>query len=360
MIAQSQRPRKFSEVVGHKANLEAFKAKAKDFDYPEVIILAGLSGSGKSTCANIIASTINCSDPQMNDQGYHDPCGKCPSCLSVINETFSHDIHYYTGTSLEKEGVLGLEEDASMSPWHGGRKTIVLVDEFQDLKERAKSATLQLLEKKRKDTVFILCTMDMSSIDKSISSRGQVYTFKPLSASDIYKILVDTLQAVDPEEKIPMEPEALILLSQNSWGSARQAQSYLERCIDSKLYTVEQIEQELNFLSEVKGYEIFNKLIAKDTSFYQELKNVTPADFYIYSWSILSTLNKTLLTVDPDDWKYKSSKAILDSPNYEALAQAYLNINRDTNGWFKGHIFDYYIGKYMMKEPTIRTRVKKE
>ncbi len=117
-------------------------------------------------------------------------------------------------------------------------------------------------------------------------------------------------------------------------------------------------EEEFNFMSEVKGYELFNLLVAKDVSFYDKLKTVKSDAFYIYAWSILGNLNSAVLTLDKDDWKYKSSKAILDSPNYDKLSKAFLEINRDTSGWFKEHIFNYYIGEYMNESVPVLTRVR--
>lgn len=362
-FAKESRPRKFSEVLGHEKTILSFTTYAKDFSYPSVLFLEGLSGTGKSTCANIIASTINCENPTKNEKGYFEPCLKCQSCKSVINETWNADIHYYTGVSLEKQGVLGLEEDASLSPWHGGRKTIIIVDEFQDLGAKAKSATLQLLEKKRKECMFILCTMDVSSIDKSVLSRGQVYKFKPLPIDTTGKVITDQLDKIDPEEKLyPFEPSALVLLAQSSWGSARQALSNLQRCIGSQLYTVEEIEKELGVISEVKSYQLVQKLIDKDVSFFSDLSNIETKDFYNYSWVVLSSLNKSILTLDKDDWKYKSSKSILTNQNYKSLMNAYLNINEGVYSYWKEYIFNYYIGEYFSNVAPIlheekRTRV---
>lgn len=360
MIAKDSRPRYFKDIIGHKNNVKTFIAKAKDlkFEYPDVMFMTGDTGTGKTTSALVIAATVNCSDLQNNGE-YFEPCWKCSSCKSILNETFNCDVHFFKSSEMEKSDIINLEELASTDPLFGGRKNVIIIDEAQNLAKGSKGATLNLLEKKRKNTIFILCTMDESAFDKATLSRGQVYRFKALPASDVGEALIKQLDLIDPEQKIPIAPEVLVLISQNSNGSIRLAEQYLERCIDSEIYTLEQAEEEFNFMSEVKGYELFNLLVAKDVSFYDKLKTVKSDAFYIYAWSILGNLNSAVLTLDKDDWKYKSSKAILDSPNYEKLSKAFLEINRDTSGWFKEHIFNYHIGNYMNEEIPTMTRVRR-
>ena len=359
MIAKNARPRYFTDIIGHESNVKAFIAKAKtlDFDYPDVMFMVGATGTGKTTSALIIGATVNCSSPVEKD-GHFQPCWKCSSCKSIMNETYNCDVHFYKSSEMDKGDIINLESLASTSPMFGGRKNVIIIDEAQNLAKSSKGATLNLLEKKRKNTIFILCTMDSSAFDKATLSRGQLYNFKPLPASKVGESLIRELDTLDPEQLLPIEPEVLVLISQNSFGSIRMAQQYLERCIDSEIYTVQQAEDEFQFLSEVKGYELFNLLVAKDTTFYDKLKTVKAADFYIYAWSILGSLNISMQTLDTTDWKHKSSTSILNSPNYKELAEAFLSINRDTDGWFKEHIFNYYIGNYMRKDAPMLARVR--
>jgi DNA polymerase III subunit gamma/tau len=359
MIAKEARPKYFTDIIGHKNNVKTFIAKAKtlDFDYPDVMFMAGSTGTGKTTSALIIGATVNCHNLVEKDGNYQ-PCWNCPSCKSIMNETFSQDVHFFKSSEMEKQDIINLENLASTDPLYGGRKNVIIIDEAQNLAKSSKGATLNLLEKKRKNTIFILCTMDASAFDKATLSRGQVYNFKPLSASEVGEALIKQLEIIDPEEKIPIESEVLVLISQNSEGSVRLAEQYLERCIDSEIYTLQEAELEFQFVSEVKGYELFNLLINKDVKFYDKLQTVKSEAFYIYAWSILGNLNNSILTLSKDDWKYKNSKEILNSPNYKKLASTFLSINKDTNGWFKEHIFNYYIGEYMNEEIPTMTRVR--
>lgn len=359
MITKEFRPRTFDQVIGQIINIKTFKKMSIDMNYPDVIFLEGNTGSGKTTTGLIIASLINCEHPVKNGDHY-DPCLECASCKSVLNETFSNDIHFFKSAEMEKEDIIELENLASQTPWHGGKKNVIVIDEIQSLGKSSKEATLNLLEKKRKDTIFILCTMDIAKIDRAILSRGQVYKFKPLTSKEIGEALIKSLDVIDPDEKLPIAPSVLVTISQNSYGSIRQAQQYLQRVIESELYTDELVEQELGFFSEQKGYDIFNKLLGKDQSFFQSIANVKTEDFYIYSWSILGSIQKTLQTIDKEDFKYKSSLAIYNSQNYKPLCEAYLNINRDTGNWFREHIYNYYIGEYMKNEAPVLTRTRQK
>ncbi|NTW90717.1 MAG: AAA family ATPase, partial [Erysipelotrichaceae bacterium] len=330
MLAKEFRPRKFSEVIGQQKNILAFTKKAVEFDYPDVMFMVGPTGSGKTTSALIIGATVNCKNPIMNEKGYVDPCMECSSCKSVLNETFNQDIHFIKSSEMGKDDILELETLAASSPLWGGKKQVIIIDEAQNLTKGSKGATLNLLEKKRKDTIFILCTMDATAFDKSITSRGQVYTFKPLTTEEVGASILKQLELIDPEEKLPFDTEALVLLAQNSFGSARQACQYLDRCIDSELFTVKDIEKELSFISEVKAYSMVEKLLNKHPSFYDDLDTTTATAFYSYAWAVLASVYKSSLTLDQEDWKYKNSRKILLNPNYDSLIEAFRNINLES------------------------------
>jgi len=350
MIAKENRPFKFSEIEGQKANLTAFKNYSKTIGgtFPDVMLFQGNTGSGKTTCAYIIAATVNCENPVLNKDGYYEPCGECESCKSIKKGVWSKDTYFFNASEMKPDDVLDLEKYASTSPWHGGRKTVIIIDEFQELSNKSKGSSLVLFEKKRKDTIFILCTMD-SKIEKAVQSRAQLFTFKSLTATQIENCLFTILDKIDPDEKLPFDPKALILIGENSWGSARQAIQTLERCIASELWTVDSIEKELSFLSEEKTYKILEKLVQSDSDFYKSIENIKTYDFYIYAWTVLSTINKTLLTEDTDNWKYKSSKKIVDNSNFNRLVDTFINIEK--MGYFKDYIFDYYIGNYLQQSP---------
>jgi DNA polymerase-3 subunit gamma/tau len=361
VLATDTRPRKFSDVVGHEKNMKSFTKKAStlEFDFPDVMFLTGNTGSGKTTSAFIIASTINCKDPVMNEQGYYDPCGTCPSCQSVIKETFNKDIHFFRSSEMDKDAMVELDELAASTPMWGGRKQVIIIDEAQNLTKGSKGVALNLLEHKRKNCIFILCTMDASAFDKATISRGQVYDFKPLSTNEIIEAIAKQLDIIDPDEKLPFEPDALALLAQNSYGSARQALAYLERCIDSELYTVADVEKELSFISDAKAYKMVDKLLSKSADFFTDLATVKNVAFYNYAWAVLSNIKKELIVgeLDQDNWKYKSSKKMINNPNFEALCKTFIDINRDCEYYFKDYIFDYHIGNFMYnKAPIVEVR----
>lgn len=358
MITKEFRPRKFDEIIGHTKQVEFFKRASIDCSYPDVMFFEGGSGSGKTTTAMIIGSVINCEHPIKNSQGYFDPCLECPSCKAILNETFSKDVHFFKSADMEKDDILDLENLASQMPWQGGKKNVIIIDEIQSLGKSSKEATLNLLEKKRKDTIFILCTMDVSKIDKAILSRGQVYKFNPLSSTDVGKALIKTLEVVDPKEEIPIQPSVLVTLSQNSWGSIRQAQQYLQSCIDLKLYTDDDVEENLGFFSEQKGYDIFNSLVERKNNFWDLISTVKAENFYIYAWSILSTVNKTLQTCDKEDWKYKSSSSIKNSVNFKQVCDLFVQMNNLMGTYFKEYIFTYCVGDYMSVNIPVMTRTR--
>lgn len=365
MLAQNLRPRSISQFVGNRSILKAFQNyfSTKNFEnIPSVILLSGQTGSGKTTMALLAAETINCETPVYNDKlKCYEPCGKCIYCSDIEKENFSKDVRVFDSSQMSPEDIANLNEYASTGNLFGSKFKVIILDEAQILSTKSKGTLLLLLEKKRKDCVFILCTMSPESMDKAIVSRCTTFLFKPLSISDIGSLLTSTLDNLDSTgEKYPFNAKALVDLAYMANGSARRALSLLDQCIASELYTDELIEQELGFFSEQKGYDIFSKLLSKDQSFFQSIANVKTEDFYTYSWAILGSIQKTLQTLDHEDFKYKSSLAIYNSQNYKPLCEAYLNINRDTGNWFREHIYNYYIGEYMKRETPVLTRVRQK
>jgi DNA polymerase III subunit gamma/tau len=348
MLSKEFRPFHFSEVAGQKGNITAFKNYSKTIGgtFPDVMLFQGSSGTGKTTCAYIIAATVNCEQPILNKDGYYEPCGECASCKSIKNKDWSKDVHFFNASEMKPDDVLSLERYASMSPWNGGKKTIIIIDEFQELSNKSKGSSLVLFEKERKDAMFILCTMD-DKIEKAVQSRAQNFLFKPLSASAIEEdVLFPALDELYKEKDIPFDTKALMLIGENSWGSARQALQYLERCIASELFTVDTIQKELKFISEEKTFNVMNDLINGNIDYFSKIDDVDIYGFYMYAWKIISTTQRTILTESSDSWKYKSSINLYKNPNYNKLVEAFLNIEK--SGYFKEYIYNFYIENFFI------------
>ena len=362
MLYIKHQPTTFKDVVGQES-IKKDLMKRTISGFSEVLLFEGFSGTGKTTLSLIIAMVENCENPvsTKDEKGnsYNEPCQTCPSCKSILAKKFGTDIHMIDGSTCGKDGVAKLEETASTFPQ--SKKRIIIIDEAQALSSSAKGVLLKLLEKKRKDTIFILCTMDKSVIDKAIIARCQTYSFKSPTSLEIGGYLLSILEKEDPEEKVPdiFVSEGLVLLANNCNGSVRQAVSNLERCLNSELYGKEEIERELGLLSEDKTANLFNKLLEKDWSVLKDFTNLEIFTFFLYSFKIITNSLTTANDPEasPDDWKFKNAKKTIASKNFKKLFDTYLDIHSDTSYFFKDGIFLGHIIKYLFSDSSIQNQV---
>lgn len=357
MLYQKYKPKKFSEVAGHKSNLLAFNKKSINQDYPSVMFFTGSTGTGKTTSALLIASIVNCTSLVKNSEGYNDPCGICHSCKSIQNEFFGRDVFIYDGTSIGKEGIVDLESTASSSPMFD-KKRIIVIDEFQALSGSAKGATLKLLEKVRKDTIFILCMMDTTGLDKAILARGLTYDFKPLTPKEVGERLLEVLDKEDPEQKIPdsFVTEGLVLIAENCGGSLRKAFDDMERCIDSELYTGEDITRELGFITEEKTYQIFDKMLRKDWSVFEDFKKLPDlSQLFVYCFNILRGTFSLVQSKNMDDWKVKSAIQLMGKypKGVRDLLQVFIKTKESSLNYFNAQLFESYLIQYMDEQSPV-------
>jgi len=347
MYSLEYRPFKLIEMMGHKKILKEFKKRSLDYDFPEVMIFSGETGTGKTTLACIVAGILNCTDP-LRAENEIKPCGECLSCKSILNEKFNRDILFYDGSSMGKPEVEKLKERVEMSPLFD-KKKIIIIDEAQNLaSSAAKGATLKLLEKKRKDVYFILCTMDQSKIHKAILDRGQVYKFKPLDAQDIGIYLIRVLKKINEEIPESFYSKGMLAIAENSEGSLRKALQYLERCVKGEIYNEDEILDEFGIYSEDKIYSLINRLLSIDSKVLFEInQNKDIVMFYNYTRKLLSDaiIYKISRTVD-QPWKEKNAQIFSSHKTLESLYEAYMNV---PNWSFDKNLFMWELFKYFDK-----------
>jgi DNA polymerase-3 subunit gamma/tau len=348
MLIQDFRPRYLKDIIGQKKIIKEFKSRAKDLDFPQVILLTGQSGSGKTTLGQIIAATINCQNPVDNGE-YKDPCWKCESCLSVLQENYSGDISFLDGSTLNKEGVLDLEEIASLNPIFSNNR-IIIIDEAQNLSSSsARGALLKLLEKKRKNFYFILLSMDDSKFDNAILNRCATYRFKPVSYEDVSTHLFNLLEKLDPDEKIPNSfvTEGIPVIGNNCEGSIRKAVGDFERALRAELFTKEEILKELEYQDEDTTLQLFVKIVQGDINCIKQIKEVDHNHFFHYSWKVLLSVKEKILLHD----ELSSAQSIIKT-QVDELLELYSEISRKSNNWVSENIYKYMIYDYMVKRST--------
>ncbi len=220
--ARKYRPQQFDTVIGQSHITTTLKNAIKQNQLAHAFLFCGPRGVGKTTCARILAKTINCET--INENG--EACNTCNSCVSFNNGS-SLNIHELDAASNNSvDDIRTLVEQVRFAPQAGRYKTYI-VDEVHMLSSSAFNAFLKTLEEPPPYAIFILATTEKHKILPTILSRCQIFDFKRITTSDI----VDHLQQIAIKESIQVEKAALQLIAQKSEGCMRDALSILDKMV---------------------------------------------------------------------------------------------------------------------------------
>ena len=341
MLTQSLRPFKWDDIVGQKGIVKEMKKRSKTMEFPEVMLFEGASGTGKSTMAFLIAALLSDKNPIINKDGTKDPNPESPSSKAILDMRFNRDVLYKDASNMSKEDVLNLQREVANAPMFDGVK-VVIVDEAQNLGFASKGATLTLLEKKRKNTYLILCTMDIDKLDKAIKSRAAVYSFKSPSSSDIAELLLkytDENHLNLPLDDSMMEfyQKGIFLLAENCEGSVRMAVQNFERCVQGEFFTEAEIEKEFSIISTNKLNELVLKLAKRNPTIISDIKSFGAKDFYYKLMKILSDAYIFERTGHIDQsWKRGIFSALSTLNLYNIIEEMRKS---ELNGYFREDLF---------------------
>lgn len=250
--ARKYRPQLFSTVVGQAHITTTLKNAIRNKQLAHAFLFCGPRGVGKTTCARILAKSINCENPAVDGEA----CNACHSCIS-FNEGSSLNIHELDAASNNSvDDIRSLVEQVRFAPQPGKYK-VYIIDEVHMLSSSAFNAFLKTLEEPPPYAIFILATTEKHKILPTILSRCQVFDFKRITNKDI----VDHLQEICDKENIPADKSSLELIAQKSEGCMRDALSIMDKMVsfsDGKISYADTLEH-LNILDE--GY-YFNLLAA--------------------------------------------------------------------------------------------------
>src|ERR1700742_205258 len=220
--ARKYRPQDFSTVVGQSHITTTLKNAIKNKQLAHAFLFCGPRGVGKTTCARILAKTINCEN--VTPEG--EACNICHSCLS-FNEGISMNIHELDAASNNSvDDIRTLVEQVRFAP-QAGRYKVYIIDEVHMLSSSAFNAFLKTLEEPPPYAIFILATTEKHKILPTILSRCQIFDFKRITTADT----VDHLEEICQKEEIHANKAALQLIAQKSEGCMRDALSILDKIV---------------------------------------------------------------------------------------------------------------------------------
>ncbi len=217
--ARKYRPTLFDSVVGQSHITTTLKNAIKSNHLAQAFLFCGPRGVGKTTCARILAKTINCQDLGADGEA----CGKCSSCHS-FQENTSLTIHELDAASNNSvEDIRNLIDQVRYPPQNGKYK-IYIIDEVHMLSAAAFNAFLKTLEEPPSYAIFILATTEKHKILPTILSRCQIFDFNRIQ----WKDMASHLSSIAEKEGITAEPAALELISIKADGGLRDALSMFD------------------------------------------------------------------------------------------------------------------------------------
>lgn len=294
--ARKYRPVTFDSVVGQSHITTTLKNAIRTNHLAQAFLFCGPRGVGKTTCARILAKTINCQN--LGDDV--EACGECESCVSFQNNA-SFNIHELDAASNNSvEDIRNLIDQVRYPPQTGNYK-IYIIDEVHMLSQAAFNAFLKTLEEPPGYAIFILATTEKHKILPTILSRCQIFDFNRIQPKDIAYHLADIAQ----KEGISTEKEALELISQKADGGLRDALSMFDLNVtfstDNRL-TYEAVLENLHILDYDYYFKITDALtsgsIAKSLILFDEILR-KGFDGHLFVVGLLEHFRNLLVCRDP-------------------------------------------------------------
>lgn len=220
--ARKYRPATFDTVVGQAHVTNTLKNAIASNHLGQSFLFCGPRGVGKTTCARILAKTINCTQRTKDGEA----CGTCNSCKNFSSNQSLNVFELDAASNNSVEDIRRLVDQVRIPPQSGQFKTYI-IDEVHMLSQSAFNAFLKTLEEPPSYAIFILATTEKHKILPTIISRCQVFDFRRILVRDI----VEHLTKICKQEKVSAEDEALFLIGEKADGALRDALSVFDRIV---------------------------------------------------------------------------------------------------------------------------------
>ncbi len=249
------RPKTFDDVVGQPHITETLKNQVRSGRTSHAYLFIGTRGTGKTTCAKILAKAVNCENPSDGN-----PCNCCRICRGIDDGSIMDVVEMDAASNNGVDNVRQLRDEAIFSP-AAARKRVYIIDEVHMLSASAFNALLKILEEPPEHLMFILATTELNKVPATILSRCQRHSFRRLDTESI----VDRLNYVAAQEQIDLTPEAARLLAVRSEGGMRDALSMLDQCAGRERIDTETVYSALGLAGTREIAQLLRLLAAHDS-----------------------------------------------------------------------------------------------
>lgn len=249
------RPKTFDEVIGQKHITETLKNQVKTGRLSHAYIFIGTRGTGKTTCARILAKAVNCEAPVGGN-----PCGVCAACRGISEGTVMDVVELDAASNNGVENVRALREEAVFSP-AAVKKRVYIIDEVHMLSASAFNALLKILEEPPAHLMFILATTELQKVPATILSRCQRHSFRRIDTREMSSYL----EYVAEREQMGLSHEAAELLARLAEGGVRDALSLLDQCSARQSIDVEAVYSAVGLAGNRRIAGLLRLLLEHDT-----------------------------------------------------------------------------------------------
>ncbi len=251
------RPRTFDDVVGQDHITETLKQQVAGDRLSHAYLFTGTRGTGKTTCAKILARAVNCQQPENGN-----PCNQCPACLGIENGSILDVLELDAASNNGVDQVRALRDEAVYTP-AAVRKRVYIVDEVHMLSTPAFNALLKILEEPPAHLMFILATTELHKVPATIRSRCQQFAFKRILPGQI----AQRLGYVAQEEGIDLTADGAALLARLADGGLRDALSLLDQCSGGRAKVDEkEILDVLGLAGNLETAALMDQIARRDTA----------------------------------------------------------------------------------------------
>lgn len=249
------RPKTFTEVIGQSHITDTLRRQVEEGRTAHAYLFTGTRGTGKTTCARILAKAINCLHPVDGE-----PCNECEACRGIDEGTLLDITELDAASNNGVDHVRALREEAVYTP-AVLKKRVYIIDEVHMLSTPAFNALLKILEEPPEHLVFILATTELHKVPATILSRCQRFSFKRILPRDMEKHLLHVAAA----EQIDLQPDGAEILARMANGALRDALSLLDQCraaegtLDSRA-----VLEVLGLAGSVQTVQLMQRILERD------------------------------------------------------------------------------------------------
>ncbi len=264
-LYRKYRPQTFDDVSGQLAVTQTLKHQLVTGKMSHAYLFTGSRGTGKTSCAKILAKAVNCLNP---DNG--NPCNECAACKAIDSGSCMDVLEIDAASNNGVDNVRDLRDDAIYSPSQV-KMRVYIIDEVHMLSISAFNALLKIIEEPPEHLLFILATTELHKVPATILSRCQRFSFRRISQEDI----AARLQYVAWQESIDLDDSAARIIARLADGGMRDGLSLLDQCASATAgeLTAERVYACLGIAGERRCAEMLGYIAAHNTASALELFN---------------------------------------------------------------------------------------